>query len=204
MLRRGDWNHYRYTYAEGREAEVAFDVQAAFLPASDRWPHGLRVLLEAEDTEERVLQALDALDALLVGRLRYAGRLELVLQVVDPALVAAVPGASVEHTPGWDYFQDRVSPSPVDWRRIEDRETVERLGLAADQRVRAIHRFFGDPPALRDVRERLLPEGFEFERDEGRHLAMAHVQPVEHISIITVGLLRLCEQSGVAYEGWNP
>lgn len=202
MLRRGDWNHYRYTYAEGREAEVAFDVQAAFLPASDRWPHGVRLLLDEEEAEAGVLDALEALDALLVGRLRYAGRLELVLQVGDRAQLGELPRARVEHTPGWDYFQDRVSPSPIDWRRIEDRETVERLGLTEGD-LRAIHGFFGEPTALRTVRERLLPERFEIELEEGRHLAMAHVQPVEHISVVTVGLLRLCEQNGVAYEGWR-
>lgn len=202
MRRRGDWNHYTYVYGEGRLAEVEFDVAAALLPDPGRWPHGLRVHLDDAD-ETAVLAALEGADGVLVGRLRYAGRIELVVQVVDPAGVGPIAGARIERTPGWDYFQDRVSPSPADWRRIEDRETIARLGLAPAGAVRTVHRFYGERAALDRVRERLAPEGFEPLAEDDRHLALVRLQPIEGISLITVGLLRLCEHAGVAYEGWT-
>jgi hypothetical protein len=207
MLKRADWNHYTFTYGDGRDALVAFDVRAAVLPC-DGHPHGVRVLFVGEVEEEALAARLVGVDCLLVGRLGYAGRVEFVLQVEDlegfrsrEAALAGL-GARVEHTPGWDYFHSRVSPTPADWRRIEDREALARLGLDGDRRVRVLHHFFGDAKALDALRERLGPEAFEVERADGRRLSLAHVHPIGDITKVTLGLMRLCERLGVAYEGW--
>jgi hypothetical protein len=207
MKRRADWNTYAYAYGDGRDAVVAFDVRAAVSPGGGH-PHGVRVLFAGEVEEAALAERLAGVDCLLVGRLAYAGRLEFVLQVEDlpafqareAALVAV--GAHIEHTPGWDYFNARVSPTPADWRRIEDREALARLALDPDVPARVLHRFYGDPWALGVLADRLEAEGFEPGRPDGPRLSLVHAHPLGDISRVTVGLLRLCERVGVAYEGW--
>ncbi|MCA9491906.1 MAG: hypothetical protein KC656_04655 [Myxococcales bacterium] len=208
MREGGDWNHYTYVYGEGRTARVDFDVEAAVLPSDDS-QRGLRVRWADGSVDRTSLQhVLDGVDAWLVGKLTYAGTTELVLQLggsVDADAVVhalAQTGATTELTAGWDYFNDRVCPTPQDWRRIQDREALERLDIDGDGELRVLHRFYGDDDALERIRERLADEGFETVESAPSHLTLAHVHPLNDISRITLGLMRLCEPAGVAYDGW--
>lgn len=198
-----DWNHYTYVYGEGREARVDFDVEAAVLP-TEPGVTGLRVRAAVGALDRDGLAALLPAEAWLVGVLTYAEQVEFVVQlpvVFDPQpLVDA--GLTVETTRGWDYFNDRVCPTPADWRRIQDRETIERLDLDGDGEVRVLHRFYGDAPALERIRARLADEAFEHVADDATHLTLAHTHPIDDISRITLGLMRLGERLGVAYDGW--
>lgn len=202
MRRRGDWNHYTYVYGESARARVDFDVEAALLP--QRGGVSVRVM----GPEGLDLSLLEPLDALLVGTLRYAGKVEALLHQeagdVDPAVRAALEaaGATVEVHPGWDVFDDRICPSPADWRRIEDRETLERLDLDGDQRLRVLHRFVGAERGLEPLQAQLIQGGMELVERRGEHLVMAHVHPIGEISAVTVALLTAGEKLGVAYDGW--
>jgi hypothetical protein len=209
VQRRSDWNHYAYTYGEGeqaREARVEFDVMAAVMP--DGAGHTVRVVAD-EAESERVLEVLASVDGLHVGTLHYAGRCEQVLVVQQPlseAVVASLTsaGGQVHQMKGWDYVNDRVAPAPADWRRITDREALQRLDLDGDGELRVLHRFVGAATGLRAVLDRLVPEGFEqVEHDpDAERLVLAHRHSMGRISEITVGLLRLSERHGVAYDGW--
>jgi len=204
MHRRPDWNHYSYVYGEDQAARVEFDVEAAALP-TDPALQGLRFVID-EANEEALLELLAPVDGLHVGRLCYQGQCEHVLQAsadVDlPTAAIEALGGAIQRTSGWDYFNDRVCPQPADWRRIEDREALERLDLDGDGELRVLHRFYGDAKDLDTIGGRLEPEGFEeVERTDDR-LTLAHLHPIGDISRITVGLLRLCERGGVAYDGW--
>lgn len=207
LPRRPVWNHYTYTYGEGRSARVEFDVEAA-IGLSRPDSTGARLVADAAVDEGRIAEALGELDVLLVGILAYAGQVERVIQTPSPEAVTARRGAlaeagvTLELTPGWAYFEDRVSPSPADWQRIGDREALERLDLDGDGHLRVLHRFFGTPRALDAIATRLTPEGFEDAGRDGERMTLAHVHPIGDISRITVGLLRLCEHHGVAYDGW--
>jgi hypothetical protein len=197
-----DWNHYGYTYGEGKRAEVHFDVEAAVVPQDADW-RGLRVHGVAD--REALVERLADADAWLVGELRYDGRVEHVL-VVRPtavdAVTTALADATLEWTSSWDYFDDRVCPTPADWRRIEDREALARLDLDGDGSLRVLHRFYGDADALQAITDRLASEEFTPVDAQPTRLTLAHEHPIDDLSTITVGLLRLCERLGVAYDGW--
>ena len=143
MKRRSDWNYYSYRYGEGQEATVHFDVQAALVAPSSH-VHCVRVVVpDGTGTFETALMELLAeVDGLLVGIMHYGGQTEFVLQVEHHH--AVVPhegslierGAALQHCPGWDYFDDRVCPTDLDWRRITDREAIDRLvrsGVSPDE-----------------------------------------------------------------------
>ncbi|MEZ4317624.1 MAG: hypothetical protein R3F61_08965 [Myxococcota bacterium] len=205
MIVRDDWNHYTYVYGDDRTATIAFDVAAAVF-SEDHFAHGVRVVTEGDLAS--IEAALDGADALLVGRLTYGDRRELVLQVADLASFAEARsrvealGATVHDTPGWGYFDERVCPTPADWRRIQDRETLERLDLDGNGALRVLHRFFGDDAALDAIGSRLEAEGFApVERSE-RRMALAHEHPLDDVSRITIGLMRLSEHHGAVYDGW--
>ncbi len=213
MRENDSWNHYTYVYGAtedqpGRTARVEFDIEAAVLPSDDSM-QGLRVRW-ADGTIEaaELVHILDAVEAWLVGKLHYHDTRELVLQVdgdvdlADTVRALEQAGATVEKTRGWDYFNDRVCPTPADWRRIQDRETLERLDLDGDGELRVLHRMVGPVESLNAISERLESEGFEEVDREGEHLTLAHVHPIADISRITLGLMRLCEPKGVAYDGW--
>lgn len=208
MREGSDWNHYTYVYGEGRQARVDFDLEAAVLPTDDSL-QGLRVRWEEGSVDRTcILQVLGSVDAWLVGRMAYAGQQELVLQLPgdhDPtSLLTRLRelGTTAELTKGWDYFDDRIAPTPQDWRRIQDREALERLDLDGDGELRVLHRLVGSPAALDRIVERLVAEGFEEVAREGEHLTLAHLHPIHDISRITLGLMRLCEPLGIAYDGW--
>lgn len=204
MERRADWNHYAYTYGEGddaREARVAFDVMAAVMGVEGR--HTLRILAPEGTALDGLLETVDGLH---VGTLHYAGKVEWVVACdgLDESLRASLraAGASVQLLDGTDYVSDRVTPSPADWRRITDREALERLDLDGDGELRVLHRFVGPEGGLGAIAERLDPEGFERVVADGEHLTLAHRHPIGRISEITLGLMRLGEAHGVAYDGW--
>lgn len=208
MREGSDWNHYTYVYGEGKAARVDFDIEAAVLPTDDSL-QGLRVRWTDSAVDRTTLsRILDADDAWLVGRLTYADQQELVLQVEGSrdlgSLVGALEqaGATVERTKGWDYFNDRVVPTPQDWRRIQDREALERLDLDHDGELRVLHRMVGPSASLDRLVDRLDDEGFELVARDGEHLTLAHAHPIGDISRITLGLMRICEPLGVAYDGW--
>jgi len=203
---RSDWNHYEYTYGEGASARVDFDIMAAVLP-DEAGRHCLRVVGDAE-AAEAIREALAPVEGRLVGRLRYADKVEWVAWTDHEALPAEqadalqAAGGQVQLVPGRDFSTDRVFPTPADWRRIEDREALERLDLDGDGALRVLHRFVGSEAGLKNVAERLAPEQFT-EVDRGpERLTLAHEHPIGRISEITLGLLRLGEAHGVAYDGW--
>jgi len=206
MERRSDWNHYEYVYGEGARARVDFDVMAAVLP-DDEGKNCLRVVC-ADDMVPAVEGALAAVEGRLVGTLAYAGQQEWVvwtdLEQV-PASLGSRVGVQAQLVPGRDYTADRVFPDPADWRRIEDREAIQRLGLLdldGDGILRVLHRFVGSEAALGAIAERLASESFTpVDRGDGR-MTLAHEHPIERISEITLGLQRLSEARGVAYDGW--
>lgn len=202
-MRRGtDWNHYRYVYGDDKPAVVHFDVEAAVVPQSGSW-HGLRVygLPDPSALETRLADV----EVWLVGELHYDGRIEYVLQVEQAhvnAVNTALEGLDLAWTTDWDYFDERVCPTPADWRRIQDREALARLDLDTNGEIEVLHRFYGDAPGLDAIAERLMTEGFtEVDRQTTR-MTLAHHHPLVDISTITLGLMRLCESNGVAYDGW--
>lgn len=205
MERRTDWNHYVYRYGEGsdaREARVEFDVMAAITGTDGA--HTVRVIApEGASLDD----ALATLDGLHVGTLHYAGKVERVVACAAPLPEAVrtgleAAGAAVHVLAGTDYVSDRVHPGPADWRRITDREALERLDLDGDGELRVLHRFYGPASGLQAVAERLEPEGFERVDGDGERLTLAHRHPIGRISEITLGLMRLGEGHGVAYDGW--
>jgi len=204
--RHSDWNHYEYTYGEGAQARVDFDVMAAVVPGDDG-ANCLRVVV-ADDGIDAVESLLASVDGRLVGTLRYAGQHEWVVWTdvrelsdeLGRALAAA--GAKVAVLGGHDYANDRIFPTPADWRRIEDREALERLDLDGDGALRVLHRFVGPEAGLAAVAERLAPEAFTEVETGPERRVLAHEHPIGQISDITLGLMRLCEAHGVAYDGW--
>jgi hypothetical protein len=202
-----DWNHYDYTYGEGQHATTHFHVGSAVF-SDPGLPHGARVIFAAPFEQDAFLAMVQDVDGRLVGRMEYAGKVEMVAALaeadgLEPARSAIeAAGGTIELTDGWGYFDSRVCPSAADWRRIEDREALERLDLDGDGELRILHRFFGGAEALERVWERLEPEGFaSVERGDDR-MTLAHRHPIADISRITVGLQRLCERAGIAYDGW--
>ncbi len=208
MERRADWNHYVYVYGEGeaaREARVEFDVMAAVMPGDD----GVTLRVVAPEAQEAaVSEVLQPLEGLWVGTMRYAGQVETVVQCprgsLDPAIGSALEalGASWQQVDGWAYTNDRIAPTPADWRRIEDREALERLDLDGDGELRVLHRFYGSAAGLKAIEERLADERFTRVDGSDERLTLAHSHPIGAISEITCGLLRLGEAHGVAYDGW--
>ena len=202
-----DWNHYSYVYAEDRTATTHFHVGSAVF-SDAALPFGARIVFAEPFEQDRFLSLVDGVAGHLVGRLEYAGKVEFVVALpasdglagVTPALEAA--GGTVETTDGWGYFDSRVCPTPADWQRIQDREALEALDLDGDGELRILHRFFGEPEALARVQERLEPEGFEHVEGGEARLTLSHVHPIADVSRITLGLQRLCERVGVAYDGW--
>jgi len=215
MRRDDDWNHYSYRYDPGdgepRTAYVGFDVGCALAPAPGSHGTTLRLLVPEEHAES-LTHGLSALPdtAWWVGEERFAGRFVAVLQVDDADGVEALArerfgGISVvvQRSAGWDYFEDRVCPNEHAWRRITDREQLERLGGDMSMPCRVAHAFFGDAAALGRVQERLLAEGFEpVEPAAGERLVLAKEHVPAEVSEVSVPLLRLAREHRCAYDGW--
>jgi hypothetical protein len=200
-----DWNHYTYVYGDDKTARVTFDVEAAVLP-NDAGDRGVRFKTTPPLTRDELVEALGGVEVWLVGELHYADAVEFVLQVpptlTNDDLANSLPGHTLEWTPGWDYFDDRICPTPADWRRIQDREALDRLDLDLDGVLQILHRFYGDATGLEAIASRLEAEGFATVDRSDTRMTLAHSHPIGDVSRITLGLLRLCEKNGVAYDGW--
>lgn len=212
-----DWNHYAYTYGEGQRAEVRFDLELALLPAPATHQRCVRICLHGPvaDFEPRLAEVLEGVDCWLVGVLQYAGVTAFVLQVEDavafdarrPAVEAVAPAPlALEHSHGWGFFDDRVCPSEADWRRITDREQVERLqrtGVDVRAEGPVTHAFYGSAGGLRRIAERLALEDFETLSLSGDRLVVRGVHSLAEVSSRTVPLARLARSAGAAYDGWR-
>ncbi|MBT3218956.1 MAG: hypothetical protein HN348_07675 [Proteobacteria bacterium] len=212
MKRRSDWNFYSYSYGEGQEATVHFDLQAAlFTPETHAWC--VRVVVENQtgSFETTLMDELADVDGLLVGILEYSQQQEFVLQLEDKAQFTPHEGtlvelgASLEQIDGWGYFDDRVCPTEFDWRRITDREAIECLvrdGLDPTEPIELEHYFVGDAATLEEIRHQLDPLGFiEVAVDDSR-LALKYKQPLSEVSDVTPSLLNMCRKMGIVYDGW--
>jgi glycerophosphoryl diester phosphodiesterase len=218
MRRDADWNHYDYRYDPGdghgpRTAHVRFDVGCALMPIPDS--HGTTLRLDVSEEQgpalDEVLWALsDA--AWWVGEERFAGRYVAVLQVEDADAVeaearqlAADLPLTARRSAGWEYFEDRVCPSEHAWRRITDREQLERLGGTELDAPRPVaHAFYGSASGLAKVRARLLGEGFvDASGDATDRLVLHKEHTPATVSEVSVPLLRLARQHGCAYDGWS-
>jgi hypothetical protein len=213
------WNHYAYRYAEsGSVARVRFDVDRALQPSPSSHQRCVRVCVHGSvgDFEAQLLQILAEVDCCFVGVLAYAEITEFVLQVDDPVAFSAQEArldhstactVRFDHSQGWDFFDDRICPGETDWRRITDREQLERLAAKGTD-VRAsravVHAFFGTHAQLERLAERIRPDGFEVVALEGQRLAVRLVHPLHEVSDLTVPLVRYAASLGVAYDGWTP
>jgi regulator of RNase E activity RraB len=195
-----------------------------FLPLEQIAPNGLprryEMLESVEKWEDSLLEALTAagVDGRLVGVMTYHGLRDIVFQVTDAdhfALVvehfkATLPGVRIETkgSEGWEFFDTRVAPSPDNWRRINDRITVEHLleaGTDPTQPHALEHHFLGPPERLKFLAEQLSGAGFTGTHAGGDQLTMTKVAPLdpEVISEETVKLAGYCAKIGVRYDGWG-
>jgi len=218
MRRDADWNHYDYRYdpEDGhgyRTAHIRFDVGCALMPAPDTHATTVRIDVpeeQAPDLDELLWKLGDG--AWWVGEERFAGRYVAVLQTDDAdgvereaqGLAGTLP-LVVRRSAGWDYFEDRVCPSEHAWRRITDREQLERLGGTDLEGPRPIaHAFYGGASGLTKLRERLLAEGFTAtSSDATDRLVLLKDHAPNAVSEVSVPLLRLARQHGCAYDGWS-
>lgn len=217
MRRDADWNHYDYRYEppEGtgpRTATVRFDVGCAVMPTPDHHGTTLRVVVgegDAAALDEVLWQVSDA--AWWVGEERFAGQYVAVLQVEDAdGVEAELERLRGElrlrclRSAGWDYFADRVCPSEHAWRRITDREQLERLGGIDLQAPRTVsHAFYGGASGLARLQERLVTEGFTGALEGGDRLVVTREHAPASVSEVSVPLMRLAAQYGCAYDGWS-
>jgi hypothetical protein len=209
-----DWNHYHYTYGEpARTAQVRFDVGCALMPAPNTHATSVRVRIRITDPEQDldhiVRQHLGAVDCWLVGTIAFADITAFVFQVaavqaMETHLAALLEqvDAEVHRSDGWSFFEDQVCPQENDWRRITDREQLERLGIDASAPVPVVHGFYGSAKGIAAIHARLQPEGFVGE-PLGDRLEMTKTHRPAEVSDITVPLLRLAQQHGCAYDGWR-
>lgn len=209
-----DWNHYTYAYGdEGRTAVVHFDVGCALMPCPDSHQTTVRIQVRqteaAHDLRAHLGAHLGPVDCWLVGTMAYADVTVLVLQVealtaFDAALPAVLAGldAAVERSPGWSFFEDRICPTEKDWRRITDREQLERLDVDPTVLADVAHSFYGSEKGLGAIHARLVPEGFRGE-PAGDRLEMRKDHRPADVSGITLPLMRLARQHGCAYDGWR-
>lgn len=218
MRRDADWNTYDYRYeppdgSGPRTATVRFDVGCAVMPTPDHHGTSLRVMVDQGDAaqlDEILWRVSDA--AWWVGEERFRGLYVAVLQVTDAeAVEAEIDGhrgelrVRFQRSAGWDYFADRVCPSEHAWRRITDREQLERLGGIDHDVPRPVrHAFYGAPSGLASLRERLLAEGFEAPDTPSDRLVVVKEHTLASVSDISVPLMRLAAQHGCAYDGWSP
>jgi len=113
VKRRSDWNFYTYSYGEGQQATVHFDLQAALITPGD-YSCCVRLVFEntSKELENSLLDELADVDGLLVGILSYGQQTEFVLQLQDKAdfvvheAALVELGATFEHVEGWGYFDD--------------------------------------------------------------------------------------------------
>jgi hypothetical protein len=214
MRRDDDWNHYTYRYDPGdgqpRTAHVRFDVGCALAPTPGSHSTTLRLAVP-EEQAEALVAALPALPdaAWWVGEERFAGRFVAVLQVDDADGIEALARAqasglplAVQRSAGWDYFEDRVCPNEHGWRRITDREQLERLSIDIASLHRVAHAFYGGASGLGRVQERLLPEGFDLVDSPDGRLVLAKQHVPAEVSEVSVPLMRLAREHRCAYDGW--
>ena len=111
-----------------------------------------------------------------------------------------------ERSEGWSFFDDRVCPNELDWRRITDREQLERLraeGVDVAGELMVAHAFYGPRSGLQHVLDRLALEGFESMSWHGNWLVLARTHRLSDASKVSVALLRFSSTLGVAYDGWK-
>jgi regulator of RNase E activity RraB len=109
---------------------------------------------------------------------------------------------------GWKFFDEKIRPTPQQWRWIGDRRTRDQLLNAGSDPHKPHtfeHTFLGAPEDLAEVAEFLEGEGFLRARLGEGHLVMSRLSTLsaDDINEVTEYLREVAEDHGVDYDGWG-
>lgn len=174
-------------------------------------------ILEAESTLLKFLTVNDC-KGLLVGRLNYEGWQEWVLMLSDTASVQQAitdwtskspqPGLQVWESEGWEYFDEYVTPTPLDRINIAGERHIANLiaqGTNKEAKHWFWHTFEGPKAGLEALKTELLAQGYWAEiRSDGQLCAeKACLLQKSDIQAMTNYLYNTARQHDVTYTGWT-
>jgi regulator of RNase E activity RraB len=173
-----------------------------------------------EQFEDDLLGTLQkrSVDCRFVGRMTYGGMREFVFQVEDvKAFRDSV--SRVERTTddyrielkegeGWQFFDEKIRPTPVFWQQIADQMVIQEL-IKAGSNPRAPHwiehSIIGERQKLLKLRDELIENGFTEIGMGDDHLTVGKTSSldIDEIFGVTAKLSSYCESIGVKYDGWG-
>ena len=178
------------------------------------------MVVQLEDIERDLVKSLETakVNCRMVGRQTYEGKREMVFQVENGEHFEQIYGIwaadftdfKVEQvqSEGWDFFEQHLKPTMMDWQQVVDRRMIEKLLKAGSNpsKVHELeHTITGEMESLQIMAEELAHGGFTVAELGGGELVVkrASYLNVEEISMVTSALFRFAHDLGLVYEGWG-
>ena len=202
--------------------DTCFRVVLHLLPENVQ-PGGLPVegmTVQLEEIERDLVKSLETatVKARMVGRLTHDGKREMVFQVGDPAHFESILSiwlddftdfqATFTAESGWEFFENEIMPTAVDWQQVIDRKIIDKLLKAGTNptKVHVLeHTLTGDEQNLQVMAEELAGGGFQVIHFGGGELVVqrASYLDIDTVSAISGALFRFANDLEVKYEGWG-
>ncbi|MCP4602333.1 MAG: DUF695 domain-containing protein [Proteobacteria bacterium] len=170
--------------------------------------------------ENNLITALqnDGVDCKFVGRMTYGAMREFVFQIetVDVFRKSArqvLKRASeykieLQEQEGWQFFDEKVTPTPVFWQQISDRQVIDALiDAGSDPQVPHLleHTFLGDSAQLARLQQQLGADSFQVLHSDDERLVMGKDSCLilDEVFGLTRKLFSYCNSIDVSYDGWG-
>ena len=176
-----------------------------------------QVLWNMEDALTDALEK-QSIECLMVGRLTHGGRREIVFQLKDWQSFRPPVGRwmgqnkqyeiDVSEHDGWDFFDESIWPSEIDWQLIMDQEVIDELiKSGSDPKKQHVIEFvfLGQRTSLGEIQATLEKRGYSTVSFEGETLVISRKLVLEISEIFAESRQHLSEASrlGVKYDGWG-
>lgn len=233
------WDQY-LTFASDKPLFISFDVGATEEDLSRQLPLCARIIVpirtpnhnggptgaESEQLyamEDQLCEVLTQANVTcrLVGRMTHDGTREMVFQVANWETFRPPVGwwmqqqrdyeIEVSEHDGWDFFNDCIRPTAIDWMWMQDRDVINGL-IQAGSNPEKIHAldftFVGAAEGLKRVAAQLAKRGFTaggtIDFASGSFTAVKRMLPeLEEVHNETRACHELAGTHGVKFDGWG-